>query len=213
MKVLITGFEPFGGERINPAWGAVRGIPDAIGAINIVKLQIPTVFRKSIEMLEKAISEEHPDLVICIGQAGGRFDISLERVAINMDDARIPDNEGNTPVDERVYEDGQNAYFSSLPIKAIVQAIRENNIPASVSNTAGTYVCNHIMYGLLYMIDKKFHSMRGGFIHVPFIPEQVIGRSNVPFMSLEHITQALTIAVEIAGKTLKDIQVSGGSIC
>ena len=213
MKVLITGFEPFGGENINPAWEAVRRIPDTLGEVHVVKLQIPTVFRKSIEVLEKAVDEEGPDLVICIGQAGGRFDISVERLAINMDDARIPDNENNAPVDEPIYEDGENAYFSSLPIKAIVEAIRENNIPASISNTAGTYVCNHIMYGLLYLIDKKYQNIRGGFIHVPFIPEQIIGRSNVPFMSLEHITKALTIAVETSARTREDLQVSGGSIC
>lgn len=196
MKILITGFDPFGGEKINPAYEAVKILPDNINGAKIIKKQIPTVFRKSIEELDKSIIEEQPDIVICIGQAGGRTAITIERVAINIDDARIKDNEDNQPVDETIYKDGENAYFSNLPIKAIVEKIKDDGIPASVSNTAGTFVCNHIMYGLLYLINKKHPNIKGGFIHVPYLPEQVVDKSNVGSMSLDNITSGLVLTIE-----------------
>lgn len=146
MKVLITGFDPFGGEKINPAWEAVKALPDNIDGIEVVKLQIPTVFKKSAKKLFENIDSVKPDVVICVGQAGGRYEFSVERVAINVDDGRIPDNDGYQPVDSPVFEDGENAYFSTLPIKAIVEEVKKVGIPSAVSNTAGTYVCNHIMY-------------------------------------------------------------------
>ncbi|WP_040214897.1 pyroglutamyl-peptidase I [Clostridium polynesiense] len=211
MKVLITGFDPFGGEKINPAWEAVSSIKDSIAGAEVIKLQIPTVFRKSIEKLDKAIEENNPDIVICIGQAGGRFDVTPERVAINIDDARIKDNEGNQPIDTDIYEDGEPAYFSTLPIKAIVKEINNNGLPASVSNTAGTFVCNHIMYGLMYLIDKKYNNIRGGFIHVPFIPQQVVEKRNTPAMALEDIVKALECAVKAAIENHKDIKEIGGA--
>lgn len=198
MKVLITGFDPFGGEKINPAYEAVKGLKDNINGAEIVKREIPTVFKKSILKLEKEIEEEKPDIVICVGQAGGRYDITIERVAINIDDARIKDNEGNEPIDEKIFEDGENAYFASIPIKNMVQGIRDVGVPASISNSAGTFVCNHIMYGLLYLIDKKYPNIRGGFIHVPFLPEQVIDKRNTASMSIEDITKALETAIKIA---------------
>lgn len=146
MKILITGFEPFGGEKINPAWEAVNSLPSKIDDIDIFKLQLPTVFRASGLKLFEAIDLLKPDVVICVGQAGGRFDFCVERIAINIDDGRIPDNNGHQPIDETIFKDGENAYFSTLPIKAIVEEVKKAGIPASVSNTAGTYVCNHIMY-------------------------------------------------------------------
>lgn len=197
-KVLITGFEPFGGEKINPALEAVKMLPDTIGGAKVVKLEVPTVFKKSIKKLDECIEKEKPDITICVGQAGGRFDITVERVAINVDDARIPDNENNSPADEKIFEDGGNAYFAALPIKAIVKNINDAGIPASVSDSAGTFVCNHLMYGLLYLIDKKYNNMTGGFIHVPFIPQQAAGRKNTPSMNISDIVKALTIAVETA---------------
>lgn len=197
MKLLITGFEPFGGETINPAYEAVKTLEDKIMNTEIIKKEIPTVFYKSIEVLENLIENEKPDIVVCVGQAGGRYDISLERVAINIDDARIKDNEGNQPVDIKIFEDGENAYFTSLPIKRMVKKIREAGIPASISNTAGTFVCNHIMYGLLYLIDKKYPNIRGGFIHVPYLPEQVISKRNMPSMSIENIRKGLRSAIEV----------------
>lgn len=210
MKVLITGFDPFGGESINPAWEAVKAMKDNIDGIEVIKLQIPTVFKKSAEKLFAGIEEHKPDAVICIGQAGGRYDMSVERVAINMDDGRIPDNEGYQPIDTPVYKDGENAYFATLPIKGIVEEIKLAKIPASVSNTAGTYVCNHIMYSLLYYISKNNLNIKGGFIHVPYITEQVVDKKNMPYMEVTTITKALECAVQALNKYKVDVKVSGG---
>ncbi len=196
MKVLVTGFEPFGGESINPALESIKKLDDEILGVKIVKLELPTVFKKSIDKLGEALEREKPDITICVGQAGGRDKISIERVAINIEDAGIPDNEGNQPIDEPIFSNGNTAYFSTLPIKAIVKAMKENNVPAEISNTAGTYVCNHIMYGLLYNIDKKYPNMKGGFIHIPYIPEQVLNKYKAPSMSLDYIVKGLTIAIE-----------------
>ncbi len=212
LKILVTGFTPFGGEKINPSYEAVKQLDGQILDARIVKAQIPTVFGKSIKNLEQLIKEERPDVVLCVGQAGGRFEISIERVAINVDDARIQDNEGNQPIDLPIYEDGRNAYFSNLPIKAIVKRIQESNIPASVSNTAGTFVCNHIMYGLLYLIDKKYPNIRGGFIHVPFVSEQVLEQRNLPSMSIQQIVRGLTCAIEAIISNKEDIKMVGGKI-
>ena len=214
MKVLITGFDPFGGEKINPAWEAVKKLPEKIDDIEIVKVQVPTVFKKSANELFAAIDRVNPDVVICVGQAGGRFDISIERVGINIEDGRIPDNEGYQPIDTKIFEDGENAYFSTLPIKAIVEELKKENIPASVSNTAGTYVCNHLMYSLLYYLDKKgLKNVRGGFIHVPFIPEQVIDKKNMPYMELSRITAGLETAIKAVGKYKVDKVITGGKEC
>lgn len=213
MKVLVTGFEPFGGEKINPAWEAVKRLEDNIENAEIVKVQIPTVFGKSIDKLLESIDEEKPDIILCIGQAGGRCNITVERVAINIDDAGIADNEGNMPIDDEIFIDGANAYFANVPIKAMVKEMRNNNIPASLSNTAGTFVCNHIMYGLLYYIDKQYSNIKGGFIHVPYIPEQVTDKPNMPSMSLEDIIRGLNLAIKAAVETKKDIKEAEGKIC
>ena len=196
MKLLLTAFDPFGGERINPALEAVKKVADKIGSIEVIKLEVPTVFRKSIALVQAEMDRLAPDCVLCIGQAGGRFDVTPERVAINIDDARIPDNEGNQPLSIPIFADGENAYFTNLPIKAMVQAIRDVGLPSSVSNTAGTFVCNHLMYGVLYHINRAHPEMRGGFIHVPYIPEQVANQaSSVPYMALADITRALEAAI------------------
>lgn len=210
MKVLITGFDPFGGEKINPAWEAVKALPDNIDGIEVVKLQIPTVFKKSAKKLFENIDSVKPDVVICVGQAGGRYEFSVERVAINIDDGRIPDNDGYQPVDSLVFEDGENAYFSTLPIKAIVEEVKKVGIPSAVSNTAGTYVCNHIMYSLLYYLNKNNLNIKGGFIHVPFIPEQVVEKKNTPYMELTRITKALEISIKAIRDYEKDLVISGG---
>ena len=212
MKLLLTAFDPFGGDAINPALEAVKLVADKIGRFDIVKLEVPTVFRKSIDTVAKAIDEEKPDVVLCIGQAGGRFEITPERVAINVDDARIKDNEGNQPIDIKIFEDGENAYFTTLPIKAMVEAIREANLPAAVSNTAGTFVCNHLMYGVLYTLAKKYPHIKGGFTHVPFIPAQVARRTPVaPYMALEDIKRGLEAAIAAIDKNFDaDINVNGG---
>jgi pyroglutamyl-peptidase len=196
MKILVTGFEPFAGETKNPSLEAIHQLPDKIENTKIVKASIPTVFRKSIETLKECLEKEKPDVVISVGQAGGRSEITIERVAINVDDASIPDNEGNLPKDQVIFEDGENAYFSNLPIKKIVETIKECKIPASISNSAGTYVCNHLMYSLLYFINKKYKNVRGGFIHVPYLPEQVLNKKNVPSMSLDNIVLALKCTIK-----------------
>ncbi|NLN42072.1 MAG: pyroglutamyl-peptidase I [Clostridiales bacterium] len=197
MKILITAFEPFGGEKVNPALEAMKLLPDKIGEAQILKLELPTVFKKSIEKVWQHIDEYEPDIVISLGQAGGRACISIERVAINIDDTTMADNEGNMPVDQPIFKDGENAYFSNLPIKNMVEDIKKAGIPANISNTAGTYVCNHVMYGVLYKIHKEKLDIKAGFIHVPFIPEQVVNKPERASMSLENIVKAVEIACRV----------------
>lgn len=213
MKILLTAFEPFGGDTVNPALEAVALVPDKIGDIQIVKLTVPTVFYKSISVVAEAVEKERPDAVLCIGQAGGRSELTPERVAINMDDARIPDNEGNQPIDRPIFPDGTPAYFSTLPIKAMVKAIRDAGIPASVSNTAGTFVCNHLMYGLLYTLKRKYPGIRGGFMHVPFATSQVIRRSTpAPSMSIKDMVCGIESAIGAIGEYDSDIASAEGRI-
>ncbi|MCR4945032.1 MAG: pyroglutamyl-peptidase I [Clostridium sp.] len=213
MKILITGFDPFGGESINPALEAVKKLPDTIEGAEVIKLEIPTVFRKSLEKIEENIKKHNPDVVISIGQAGGRFGITPERVAINVDDARIPDNETNQPIDLPIFEDGDTAYFSTLPIKAMVKEMQENGIPSSVSNTAGTFVCNHVMYGVLYMTSNRYPNIKAGFIHVPYIPSQVVTKPNQPSMSAEDITKGLELCIKALVNNSTDVKAVGGEIC
>ncbi|PEZ74716.1 pyroglutamyl-peptidase I [Bacillus sp. AFS017274] len=210
-KVLLTGFEPFGGERVNPSWEAVKQLHgEVIEDVTLVAEQIPTVFGKSVAVMEQLIQQHNPDIVICVGQAGGRLHITPERVAINMDDARIPDNQGNQPIDEPITDKGPVAYWSTIPIKRIVENMKESNIPASVSHTAGTFVCNHIFYGLMDYITRTSSSIRGGFIHIPFIPEQTINKE-APSLSLETIVKGIKIAAVTAAKYESDIHTVGGT--
>lgn len=213
MKILVTGFDPFGGEPVNPALEAVKKLPDNIAGAEIIKIEIPTVRIKSLEKIEKAVEEHNPDVILSIGQAGGRFDITVERVGINIDDFRIPDNEGNQVIDEPVFVDGESAYFSNLPVKAIVENIRNHKIPASVSNTAGTFVCNHVLYGVRYLIEKKYKGKKSGFIHIPFLPEQVTNKANTPSMAVNTVVEGLTAAIEAIVKNDEDIKKTGGTVC
>ena len=213
MKILVTGFDPFGGEPINPAIESVKRLPDNIAGAEIIKLEIPTVRKKSLEKIEKAINEHNPDVILSIGQAGGRFDISIERIGINLDDFRIPDNEGNQIIDEPIFPDGENSYFVKLPVKAMVQNVQKNNIPASVSYTAGTFVCNHVLYGVMYLIEKKYKGKKSGFIHIPFLPQQVVDKKNMPSMELDTIVKGLTAAIEAIVKNNEDIKEVGGTVC
>ena len=212
MKILVTGFDPFGTDTMNPAIEAVKRLPDTVNGADIIKLEIPTVFGKSAEVVRQAMTEHDVDYVLNIGQAGGRFDMTPERVAINLDDARIADNEGNQPIDVPIKADGEAAYFSQLPIKAMVTAMKEAGIPASVSNSAGTFVCNHIMYQTLYLTHTEFPKAKAGFIHVPFLPEQVLERPNMASMSLSDIVKAIEASLEAIvdyhGKD--DLKVVGG---
>ncbi|HFI0255622.1 TPA: pyroglutamyl-peptidase I [Streptococcus suis] len=213
MKIVVTGFDPFDKEVINPALEVVKQLPDRIAGAEIIKLQVPTVFHKSAAVLEDKMRECQPDVVLCIGQAGGRAELTPERVAINQDDARIADNEGQQPIDVPIREDGKTAYFSTLPIKAMVEAIRQAGLPASVSNTAGTFVCNHLMYQALYLAEKEFPRTKAGFLHIPFLPEQVVNKSGVASMSLADMVKGVTVAiaaiVEYADK--EDVKTVGGA--
>lgn len=213
MTILITGFEPFGGETINPALEAVTGLSDTINGHGIIKRTLPVIFHEALAILEKHIDEASPDIVICVGQAGGRAAISIERIGINIDDARIPDNADQAPIDAPINPNGPAAYFSNLPIKAITEAISEAGIPASVSNTAGTYVCNHVLYGLMDLIHQKHPHIKGGFIHVPYLPNQVVKTPNMPSMHLDDIVIALEIAIITASTFETDIIRTAGTIC
>lgn len=196
MKILVTGFTPFGGEKINPAYEAVKRLPAKINGVQVITAELPTVFGSAAEVLEELMGMHNPAAVICVGQAGGRAAISLERVAVNLRDARIPDNEGNSPRDEPIKADAENAYFSNLPNRAIVNALREHGIPATLSYTAGTYVCNDVLYHLLYWIEKKYPQVLGGFIHVPYDPAQAAAKpSHPPSMSIATTAEALNLAV------------------
>ena len=196
MKILVTGFDPFGGEKINPSIETVKRLPGEIAGAKIIKLEIPTVCGKSVEVIEEAIIRYDPDVILSVGQAGGRADISVERIGINVDDFRIPDNEGNQRTDEPIDPQGPDAYLVKVPVKAMAERIRERNIPASVSNTAGTFVCNHVIYGVCRLIDVKYPGKRSGFIHIPYLPQQVLDKRNMPSMSQELMVEAVTAAIE-----------------
>ena len=215
MKILVTGFDPFGGESINPALEAVKRLPDSIRGAQIIKLEIPTVIGKSLAKIKETVLKESPDVVLSIGQAGERADISVERIGINIDDCRIPDNEGNQPVDEPVVKGGPAAYFVTLPIKAIVEKLKSNKIPASVSNTAGTFICNHVCYGTAHFAaTERGGKMKTGFIHIPLLPEQAIGKPvTTPSMALETVLKGIELAIEAIAENDADIKVSGGKIC
>ena len=196
MKILVTGFEPFGGEAVNPSYEAVKLLKDEINGAQIIKRSLPVVYGKSVEKLIEAIEEEKPNAVLCLGQAGGTCALSVERVGINLMDSSQKDNDGGACEDEVIFPDGESAYFSSLPIKAMVKRIRDNKLPAVISNTAGTYVCNNVLYGLLYSINKHYPDLKGGFIHVPFIPEQVLDKPGKASMSPDDIVRGITYAIE-----------------
>jgi pyroglutamyl-peptidase len=212
MKILVTGFDPFGGDTINPAIESVKRLPDRIGNAEIIKLEIPTVIGKSVAMIKVAMQLHQPDVVLSIGQAGGRPDITVERVGINIDDCRIKDNEGNQPVDMKVAADGPAAYFATLPIKAMVENIRSHDLPASISNSAGTFICNHVLYGVAHLVATEYPTMKSGFIHIPFLPQQVINKPGMPSMTLDAIVQGLVCAIEAIAENKTDIKTTGGTI-
>ena len=210
MKIIVTGFDPFGGEKINPSIECVKALPEIEG-VELIRLELPTVFKESAKRLNEVINDVKPDAVLSVGQAGGRPGITMERIAINVDDARIPDNISQQPIDEAIQLDGEAAYFTTLPIKRIVKAIREAGISAEVSNSAGTFVCNHIMYQALFAAIKADKPFKAGFMHIPFIPEQTTDKPSLP---LEESTKALQIAIETIRDYLndEDIKVQEGTI-
>lgn len=197
MNILVSAFDPFGGEKINPALEAVKSLDDTVGDHQITKLEIPTVFHKSKQVIEQELEQQNYDAVLVIGQAGGRFELTPERIGINVDDARIPDNEKNQPIDQSIQAEGEAAYFSNMPVKRMVEAIKGAGVPARLSNTAGTFVCNHILYQLGYIQATRFSNIRFGFIHVPYVPEQVTDKPNQPSMSLETMVKGLTAAIRV----------------
>jgi pyroglutamyl-peptidase len=216
--ILLTGFEPFGGEGSNPSWAAAvqaRGLLEAEG-LDVAAVELPCVFGESINVLNAALERHRPELVICVGQAGGRARVSLERVAINCDDARVPDNAGNQPVDQEVVPGGPAAYFSTLPIKAALDALRMSGIPAEVSQTAGTYVCNHIFYALMHSLTISAGSaattVRAGFVHVPYETHQVPRGNGTPSMPAGTMAAALAVVVRTALSTGPDITLAAGAI-
>ncbi len=211
--ILLTGFEPFGGESINPSWEAVRALEGKTmndGSV-IAVARLPCTFVLSLDVLEQQIRMHKPRIVVCVGQAGGRAELSIERVAINVDDARIPDNAGAQPIDVQIRTDGPAAYFSTLPIKAIVTALNEKGIPAAVSQTAGTFVCNHVFYGLMQLVAQAPKIKRAGFVHIPFLPEQAIRHPNTPSMSLEVMVAGLLQIIESTLTVKTDLVAAGGS--
>ena len=169
MEILVTGFEPFGGESVNPSWEAVRLLPGEIGGARVRRLCLPVAGERALGMIRTALCEHPADLVVSVGQAGGRYGVTPERVALNLDDYRIPDNDGLQPVDVPIEPEGAAALFSTLPVKAMVQAIREAGYPSSLSDSAGTYVCNHVMYGVLSLLAREYPGAKGGFIHVLYL--------------------------------------------
>ena len=210
--ILLTGFEPFGGEAVNPSWAAARSAARLLQSEGLVvqALELPCVFGESATMLEEALERFRPELVLCAGQAGGRPRISLERVAINCDDARIPDNTGNRPVDEPVVQGGPAAYFTSLPVKAALAALTAQNIPAEVSQTAGTYVCNHVFYALMHALRLR-PGTRGGFVHVPYEESQLPAGSGTPSLPAQQMAAALAVVVRTALVTTADLKLAAGA--
>ena len=208
-SVLLAGFAPFAGEAINPSWQAVRALDgEMIERHRVTALELPTEFEGSLRVLRKGLRETQPRVAIAVGLASGRSGLSLERVAINVIDARIPDNAGAQPVDVPIIGKGPAAYFSTLPIKAALTALRDAGIDAHISQTAGTYVCNHVFYALMHAARRL--QIRAGFVHVPFLPEQA-QRHGAPAMSLDRIVEGLRIVIRTALSTHADARVTGGA--
>jgi pyroglutamyl-peptidase len=210
-KVLITGFDPFGGEAINPSQQIAQALDgEAIAGHRVVGAILPTEFGAAPAALEKMLARHRPAVVIALGQAGGREGISLERVAINLIDARIPDNAGAQPVDARIVDNAANAYFSTLPIKAMLQRLRAAGIPAALSQTAGTFVCNQVFFALMHAMRRR--RARGGFVHVPYLPEQAARHAGAPSLPLDTMIRGVRLILETALTTAADAHYAAGSL-
>ncbi|MFJ8739302.1 pyroglutamyl-peptidase I [Embleya sp. NPDC127516] len=210
-RVLVTGFDTFAGEATNPSWEAVRLLADLPEpGLEVTAVRLSCVYGVALEELRAAVERVDPDLVLCVGQAGGRPDVTVERVAINVDDARIPDNAGRQPIDVPIVEAGPAAYFATLPVKACVAAARAVGVPASVSQTAGTFVCNHVFYGLMHLLATERPTTRGGFVHVPYSSDQVTERA-APSLPLPTIAAGLRAVMTTAATRTQDITAAGGA--
>jgi pyroglutamyl-peptidase len=204
-KILFTGFEPFDKDLTNPSWDAVSMLPDQIGDIQIVKRRMPVEYDTVADLLSRAIEEEQPDAVLCVGQAGGRAKLTPEVVAINLKDASIPDNAGVSCAGEPICPDGPAAYFATVPVKAMAAAMSRAGVPSSVSYTAGTYVCNCLMYQLLHLLQQHSPQTPGGFIHIPYSCEQALSRScATPSLPLELMAKGLEAAAAAVGQALEE---------
>lgn len=210
--VLVTGFEPFAGEKINPSWEVCKLLPAEIAGMHVETCRVPCEFRRAIEVVAGAIDRLRPTLVVCLGLAGGRTRIGVERVGINIDDARIPDNKGVQPIDEIIAANGPPAYFATLPVKAMAAAIRAAGVPVEVSNSAGTFVCNHLMYGVLHYIAASGHRARAGFIHVPWSEEQALDKRDAPSMPLASMATGVRAAIAAAQEYRHDIEAAEGTL-
>jgi len=207
--ILLTGFDPFGGDTDNPSWRVAQALAgQRIAGHGVVSAQLPTVFGASLAELARLVHLHQPAIVLCLGQAGGRAALSLERIGINIDDARIPDNAGAQPVDTAVVPAGPAAYFSSLPVKAMLQAVQRTGVPCEVSQTAGTFVCNHVLYGLLHLLAQQpaLAHTRGGFVHVPWLPSQ-----GTPHLPLRDTVRGVHEALWAAALTGHDIRLAAGA--
>jgi pyroglutamyl-peptidase len=210
--ILLTGFEPFGGEATNPSWLLAQSLHGTtIEGVHVVAQQLPCVFGESLRVLRRALKQHRPQWVVSLGQAGGRPDLTPERVAINVDDARIPDNAGQQPIDSPVVPGAPAARFSTLPIKAMVAAMQAENVSASVSQTAGTFVCNHVFYGLMQAVRRQ-PEVRAGFMHVPLLPDQAAAQDGQPSMPLADMQRGLRAALAAAVTVHEDLRVSGGAV-
>lgn len=206
---MVTGFDPFGGSHVNPSWQAVHALDGrVVDGRRLVGAELPTVFGAAPRRLAELMEEHSPELVVCTGQAAGRAALSLERVAINVDDARIADNAGARPIDTPVVDGGPDAYFTTLPIKAMLQALLEAGVNAEVSQTAGTFVCNHVFYALMHLLAQPaWQGTRGGLVHVPWLPEQ-----GQPSMRLDEIVTGLELGIACALRTRHDIRKEAGAL-
>ncbi|MBB2487766.1 pyroglutamyl-peptidase I [Mitsuaria sp. WAJ17] len=214
-RILITGFEPFGGESVNPSAQLVLQLQGELIApgSRVEAVVLPCVFDVALAALEAHVDRLRPRLVLCCGQAGGRSALSLERVAINLDDARIPDNAGAQPIDRPVQVAGPTAYFTTLPVKAMTQALRGAGLPAEVSYCAGNFVCNHVFYGLMHLAQQRPWLRQAGFMHVPYLPEQAAHHPHAASMALQSMVSGLRLALLTALQTAEDLHVSEGTIC
>lgn len=211
-RILLTGFDAFDGETVNPSWEAVRALHGRrVGGHLVVARQLPTEFAASLRQLKAAMRELKPAIVLGVGQAGGRAQLSLERVAINLQDARIPDNAGTQPIDEPVITGGPAAYFSTLPLKVMLAALQAADLPAEISHSAGTYVCNHIAYAMLHLAAKR-RGVRAGFIHIPYLPAQAARLRGAASMAQAEVECGLLIALRTATTTSVDCKLTGGSL-
>lgn len=199
MKVLVTGFDPFGGETVNASLEAVRRLPARIGTLEVETAALPTSYSRSLDALEMAIARAQPDIVLCVGQAGERAALRVERVAVNVQDARIPDNDGAQPAGAPVVAGGPAAYLSTLPVRSAVAALHAEALPAELSMSAGTFVCNHVFYGLMHLAAMRRHAFRGGFLHVPRLPQQA--NDGPTAMTPERIAHGIAVVLEASAAT------------